>query len=130
MHACTHKYAHTRPNKLSSRTCTHARAHTSTHTRVQTSLPCANPKQGPDPSGTGSLFGLLRSGWDAGCSAADALVFTLSDIFLATPLAPFGADRAAVENSWRTGLALAGLALLQKAIPVRPCAVLCAAGSR
>jgi hypothetical protein len=37
---------------------------------------------------------------------------------MASPLAPFGVDRSAVENSVRTALTLAGLSLVQKAIPV------------
>jgi len=66
----------------------------------------------------GGMFGMLKSCYNFGCSATAAIVAWISDIFLASPLAPFDANRPAVENSVRTALALTGLSLLQRAIPV------------
>eukprot|EP00967_Tisochrysis_lutea_P139297 scaffold252845_cov22-Tisochrysis_lutea.AAC.1 len=66
----------------------------------------------------GGMFGMLQSCYNFGCNATATIVAWAADVFLASPIAPFNVDRAAVENSIRTALVLAGLTLLQRAIPV------------
>ena len=67
---------------------------------------------------SGGVFGLLQSCFNLGCRVTATIVTYVADVFMASPLAPFGVDRSAVENSVRTALTLAGLSLVQKAIPV------------
>ncbi|KAF5832102.1 hypothetical protein DUNSADRAFT_12151 [Dunaliella salina] len=66
----------------------------------------------------GGMFGMLQSCYNFGCNATATVVAWAADVFLASPIAPFNVDRTAVENSIRTALILAGLILLQRAIPV------------
>ena len=86
-------------------------AHQCTPMHLAPPLP---PQDAPLPG----VGGLLQSCWTWGNGVIDNVVGTLSDTFMASPIAPYNVQRTPVENSMRGALALVCLALLKSMLSV------------